>query len=36
MPSPDVQYIDIPEVGTEVWIEYESGDPAYPRWVGLA
>ncbi len=36
MPSPDVQYIDIPEVGTEVWIEYENGDPAYPRWVGLA
>jgi hypothetical protein len=35
-PSPDVQYIDTPEVGTEVWIEYENGDPAYPRWVGLA
>jgi len=26
----------IPEVGREVWIEYEYGDAAYPRWVGLA
>ena len=34
--SDDVQYVDSPEVGTDVWIEYENGDPAYPRWVGLA
>ncbi len=34
--SDDVQYFDSPEIGTEVWIEYQHGDPAYPRWVGLA
>src|SRR4051812_34295996 len=27
---------DLPQVGSEVWIEYEYGDAAYPRWVGLA
>jgi hypothetical protein len=27
---------DVPGIGVEVWIEYENGDPAYPRWVGLA
>jgi hypothetical protein len=27
---------DLPDVGSDVWIEYEYGDPAYPRWVGLA
>jgi hypothetical protein len=26
----------LPDVGSDVWIEYEYGDPAYPRWVGLA
>lgn len=31
----DLQYIDPPDIGTEVWIEYENGDPAYPRWVGV-
>ena len=36
MPSDDTQYTDPPNIGTEVWIEYDSGDPAYPRWVGLA
>ena len=36
-PSPDnYQYAESPDVGSEVWIEYENGDPAYPRWVGLA
>ena len=25
-----------PDVGADVWIEYEYGDPAYPRWVGVA
>ena len=35
-PSDDVRYVDIPDVGSEVWIEYENGDPAYPRWIGLA
>jgi len=29
-------YDDPPTVGSEVWIEYECGDPAFPRWVGLA
>jgi len=23
----------LPEIGTEVWIEFESGDPNYPIWV---
>jgi Type VI secretion system/phage-baseplate injector OB domain len=32
----DVRYNETPEIGTEVWIEYEYGDPAYPRWVGSA
>jgi hypothetical protein len=31
----EVEQLDVPEVGTEVWIEFEYGDPAYPRWVGL-
>lgn len=31
----EVQYLDPPEIGTEVWVEYDGGDPAYPRWVGL-
>jgi hypothetical protein len=31
----EVEHLDVPEVDTEVWIEYEYGDPAYPRWVGL-
>ena len=35
-PSDDLRYGEVPEIGTEVWIEYEYGDPAYPRWVGLA
>ena len=26
----------LPEIGTEVWIEFESGDPNYPIWVGVA
>ena len=34
--SDDVRYGDTPELGAEVWIEYEYGDPAYPVWVGLA
>ena len=35
VPSDDVQYVEIPEIGADVWIEYEYGDPLYPRWVGL-
>ena len=31
----EVADLDVPEIDTEVWIEYEYGDPAYPRWVGL-
>lgn len=27
---------DVPDIGAEVWVEYEYGDPAYPRWVGIA
>jgi hypothetical protein len=25
----------IPAVGTKVWVEFESGDPEYPIWVGV-
>ena len=32
----EVADLEAPQVDTEVWIEYEYGDPAYPRWVGLA
>lgn len=31
----EVDHLDVPELDTAVWIEYEYGDPAYPRWVGL-
>jgi len=31
----EVEHLDVPELDTPVWIEYEYGDPAYPRWVGL-
>ncbi len=34
-PSDDMRYLATPEVGAAVWIEYESGDPLYPRWVGV-
>lgn len=34
-PSADTQYMSVPAVGTEVWVEYDQGDPAYPRWVGI-
>lgn len=32
----DVQHMESPGIGVEVWVEYDNGDPAYPRWVGLA
>lgn len=25
----------VPEVGADVWVEFEHGDPAYPIWDGL-
>jgi hypothetical protein len=28
--------VDIPQVGSEVWIEFDNADPAHPRWVGIA
>jgi hypothetical protein len=31
----DLENIELPDVGAAVWIEYDNGDPAYPRWVGL-
>jgi uncharacterized protein involved in type VI secretion and phage assembly len=36
--APDLAAADsaVPEIGTEVWIEFESGDPNYPIWVGVA
>ena len=36
MPSYDTQYLAPPDVGSEVWVEYDNGDPASPRWVGIA
>jgi len=31
----EVEHLEVPELDTAVWIEYEYGDPAYPKWVGL-
>ena len=36
MPSYDTQYLAPPDAGADVWIEYDNGHPAYPRWVGVA
>jgi hypothetical protein len=33
--SDGLQNIEPPAIGAEVWIEYENGDPVYPRWVGV-
>lgn len=30
------EYGELPAVGAGVWVEYVGGDPAHPRWVGLA
>jgi hypothetical protein len=35
-PSGSMADASIPEIDTEVWIEFESGDAAYPVWVGIA
>lgn len=35
-PSDDMKYTNPPEVGSTVWVEYDNGDPVYPRWVGVA
>jgi hypothetical protein len=32
----DVRDVESPGIGVEIWIEYENGDPAHPRWTGLA
>ena len=32
----DVHPMEPPGIGVEVWVEYDDGDPAYPRWAGLA
>jgi uncharacterized protein involved in type VI secretion and phage assembly len=36
--APDLAAADsaVPDIGTEVWVEFESGDPNYPIWVGVA
>jgi hypothetical protein len=34
-PGSEVEHLDVPELDTVVWIEFEYGDPAYPKWVGL-
>ena len=36
MPSYDTQYLTPPDISADVWIEYDDGDLAYPRWVGVA
>jgi hypothetical protein len=35
-PIDDSDGVELPGIGAEVWIEYDNGDAAYPRWVGLA
>jgi hypothetical protein len=35
-PVDGAESIEAPDVGSEVWIEYDNGDAAYPRWVGMA
>lgn len=32
--GPDHGFVAIPEAGDGVWIEFESGDPSQPIWVG--
>lgn len=32
--GPDVGFAFLPEVGSGVWIEFESGDVSYPIWTG--
>jgi uncharacterized protein involved in type VI secretion and phage assembly len=32
--GPDVGFFAIPPVGTNVWIEFEGGDPDFPIWTG--
>ncbi|MBP7705582.1 MAG: hypothetical protein KA105_09910 [Caulobacter sp.] len=34
VPWPGVAGLSTPPVGTNVWIEFESGDPDYPIWSG--
>jgi hypothetical protein len=34
-PDPGLSVSEVPAVGAEVWIEFESGDVSYPRWVGV-
>ena len=33
-PSSSMSDADLPDVGTDVWIEFEQGDPNHPIWVG--
>lgn len=30
----DQGFFSVPEVGAQVWVEFEGGDPGYPIWVG--
>lgn len=32
--GPDQGWYAIPPVGTQVWVEFERGDPDYPIWAG--
>lgn len=29
-----VGFVMLPDIGTNVWIEFEGGDPSYPIWTG--
>ena len=32
--GPKVGFVMLPDVGANVWIEFEGGDPSYPIWTG--
>ncbi len=36
VPSNAVEGASIPDVGQEVWVTFEAGNPEYPIWMGTA
>jgi len=35
-PVIELENVDPPAIGAQVWVEFDNGDQACPRWVGLA